>query len=792
MHNKTNRLVALGSYLALACGGITMGNGCALEPTEDQAATESVSINVRFYNDDEQQAQSALGKDQLSLSFLPLAALAPIERTDVTRILVDVTYADSGQPFAINFALTELTEGTWEGTLPFLPRDQSLRFSARALDAEDVELFSGETLATLTIDNQGVEIPLAPAQDQQEFDMPRMYRVVYPSEIVAGQEVQIIFTIRGNAGETIDYAITSDDGSSPFSPAAGSVTLTNTVVDFITLYTAPEVDQETPLSHQVVITSADSLSSVAIATDFVTTIIPRPDSVDGVVNTTPTVRFNPVVLELEANGTVIPDAVELTADVSDDTASENLVFQWSYTPNTGTPDATFANGGAGNPAIFQGYTVEHQGTITLEVTDEDGGTTTLFYELLPDQFADAIDHGSANGIKKIVAGVAHTCVLTGEGKVRCWGDAQSGQLGYGNATDIGDAPERLPHTAGDVPLPEPVVQLVAGGNHTCALLESGLVYCWGDNGLGQLGYNTTDDLGDGEPVTSFGYVTLGGLASKIAAGGNHTCAILQDSGALRCWGYNAYGQLGHGHVESIGDNENVFTQGNVELGAAITDIALGGDHTCALLASGNIRCWGRNTHGQLGYGSNVSIGDNETLENLADVSLPGPVRKIAAGDLHTCVHLENGAMRCWGNNSYSQLGYGFGNTNHGDQSGEFPLQLADIAVGAVVTDIAVGHRHTCALLSNGALKCWGYGANGRLGYGNQSNQGIPPANGVDLDDTSAYQIAAGGAHTCALRSNGTARCWGAGASGRLGHGATTDAYSPDASGDIAILAAPTE
>jgi alpha-tubulin suppressor-like RCC1 family protein len=237
-------------------------------------------------------------------------------------------------------------------------------------------------------------------------------------------------------------------------------------------------------------------------------------------------------------------------------------------------------------------------------------------------------------------------VLTDQNQVRCWGDNQFGQLGYGNAIDVGDAPNRLPFTAGDVPLPvdpvmhlllDPVMQLAAGNNHTCVLLQSGLIYCWGDNQFGQLGYNRTDNLGDGEPVTSFGYVTLGDLATRIAAGGDHTCALLT-SGALRCWGRNDFGQLGRGNTANLGDNETVFSAGNVDLGPGVTvkDLALGGFHTCALLATGAARCWGRNTEGQLGYGNNVNLGDNEPTNNLPDVPLTGAVRKLVAGGLHTC------------------------------------------------------------------------------------------------------------------------------------------------------------
>jgi hypothetical protein len=357
----------------------------------------------------------------------------------------------------------------------------------------------------------------------------------------------------------------------------------------------------------VTITAAGAQSAVAITTNFSTHIKPRPAGGAIVVGTRPSVLFNPVILSVTANGSETAGTVKLVADVSDDSAPAQLAFQWSYVPNTSTAAATFANSGQGNPGLFQGYTVNHQGTITLSVTDEHNGTTTLHYPLTPDQFADAIDNGSVNGLKRLVAGDAHTCVLTGQSRVRCWGDNQYGQLGYGNAIDVGDAPNRLPYTAGDVALPvdpmtslpfDPVLQLVAGNNHTCVLQQSGLVYCWGRNNFGQLGYNRTDNLGDGEAVTSFGYVTLGDQATRIAAGGDHTCAILS-SGALRCWGLNNFGQLGHGDTANIGDNETVYSAGNVDLGAGVVvkDLALGDSHTCALLTTGAVRCWGRNDLG---------------------------------------------------------------------------------------------------------------------------------------------------------------------------------------------------
>jgi alpha-tubulin suppressor-like RCC1 family protein len=150
--------------------------------------------------------------------------------------------------------------------------------------------------------------------------------------------------------------------------------------------------------------------------------------------------------------------------------------------------------------------------------------------------------------------------------------------------------------------------------------------------------------------------------------------------------------------------------------------------------------------------------------------------------------MENGALRCWGYAEYGQLGNGWSSGNYGDTSGEVPLNLSDINVGAVVTDVTAGSHHTCALLSDGKLKCWGYNAYGQLGYGHTTELTTPPAAGVDLDGVSAYQLAAGTYHTCALRSNGTARCWGHGGSGRLGLGNTSTIYSPAAGGDVQIFA----
>jgi alpha-tubulin suppressor-like RCC1 family protein len=143
------------------------------------------------------------------------------------------------------------------------------------------------------------------------------------------------------------------------------------------------------------------------------------------------------------------------------------------------------------------------------------------------------------------------------GAVRCWGYANNGQLGYGNNHDVGAYPTMLPVTAGDINVGGKVIQIVAGRNHTCALLDMGAVRCWGRGSGGQLGYGNVDHVGDDESPASTGEFSVAGNVIQIAAGGDHTCALFY-TGAVRCWGNNDYGMLGYSHTYTIGDNEIPF------------------------------------------------------------------------------------------------------------------------------------------------------------------------------------------------------------------------------------------
>src|SRR4051812_19566416 len=207
------------------------------------------------------------------------------------------------------------------------------------------------------------------------------------------------------------------------------------------------------------------------------------------------------------------------------------------------------------------------------------------------------------------------------------------------------------------------VAITAGDNHTCVILDNGKVRCWGIGSSGQLGTGNAQTIGDTETPASIPPVDLGAgrTAVAISAGSNHTCAIL-DNGKLRCWGYGGQGALGYGNTDWIGDTELPSSVGYVSLGAGRTVVGIGtGDnHTCAILDNGTLRCWGNGFAGQLGFGGTGAIGDTELPTAIAPVPL-GAGRKavaVSGGQLHTCALLDNGRLLCWGGGSLGQLGYG--------------------------------------------------------------------------------------------------------------------------------------
>lgn len=346
---------------------------------------------------------------------------------------------------------------------------------------------------------------------------------------------------------------------------------------------------------------------------------------------------------------------------------------------------------------------------------------------------------------QIAAGYYHTCVWTVGGSARCWGAGLSGELGYGNRDAMGD--DEPAREAGVVDVGGPVMSMSLGNGYTCAILEDEEALCWGvDEAVGQpLGLRSHT-----EPPSHFDPIELGARVAQIAAGENHACAVT-DQGSIRCWGYGDAGALGYGNREDVLDAASI---GEVEVGDEVVQMAAGGAHTCALLASNELRCWG----GRSFVSCNPeAIGDDEPASMAALLDVGQDVVKIDAGMSHTCALLASGEVRCWGENYDGQLGYPL------RESVSDPTSLAAIepvAVGGKVVDIALGTSHTCALLEGGAVKCWGEGHNGKLGYGSPKDVRDPSEVGEIELGGRATAIAAGSTHTCAVLDGKRVRCWG--------------------------------
>jgi alpha-tubulin suppressor-like RCC1 family protein len=312
-------------------------------------------------------------------------------------------------------------------------------------------------------------------------------------------------------------------------------------------------------------------------------------------------------------------------------------------------------------------------------------------------------------------------------QLRCWGASVNGQTGYAATVSLGDnemLDDLLPVMVGGT-----VMQFESGGAHTCAHLGADSVRCWGNNNQGQLGAGNTTVIGDTEHPSMGMQVDLGQEAvSLVAAGASHSCAIMA-SGELFCWGENNRGQLGYSGTQDVGNDELPISAGPVNVAspglpvdATLTGLALGKEHSCALFSSGHVLCWGRNNVGQLGQGNTTDWGDsmNEPPAGLMPIDLGGVATSITAGDDFTCARIDDGSLRCWGQNNVGQLGQGNGNLI-GDN--EAPSAGMAVDVGGVAIQVSAGGVHACAVLEDYSVSCWGDGGQGQLGYGDTEDVG---------------------------------------------------------------------
>ncbi len=399
--------------------------------------------------------------------------------------------------------------------------------------------------------------------------------------------------------------------------------------------------------------------------------------------------------------------------------------------------------------------------------------------------------GAGVSVLLMRAGMGHTCILTGDHGILCWGYNRYGQLGDGST--------RSHHQL------TPVIGMTnhvfymttsAGANHTCAVLDDGQAFCWGSNMWGQLGNGSPtlvpvpqrvfdlDNVSDFSAGSGFtcavpanGSLWCWGqrfntsftsdtsvptrLASPsqgvagIDAGESHSCVLMED-GALQCWGDNTYGQLGDGTTDLSMAPVTVH-----DLGGQARIVRVGSDFSCALLTDGTVRCWGHNDRGQLGIGSNEDQHLPVTVHSI------GTARDIGVGAHHACAVLTNGSVYCWGANDFGQIGDGT------TQEWTAPVRVNLPAAGRSVT---AGSDHTCALLQNGQVWCWGTNGQGQLGNPGAGWGSETPVQVQNLGGA-ATSLDAGGYTTCVVVGGGV-RCWGWNMYGQAGDGTYRTRFSP--------------
>ena len=409
----------------------------------------------------------------------------------------------------------------------------------------------------------------------------------------------------------------------------------------------------------------------------------------------------------------------------------------------------------------------------------------------PKALADASSTSTPPSDKALGGGLGkqHSCAIRIDGALKCWGHNSNGQLGLGHTTTMGNSAGEmasLPNV--NIGSSKTATDVCLGQRHTCVLLNDETIKCWGSNSHGQLGIGeASSSVTDAAQAAT---VNLGtSLTAKgLACGKLHTCALTSGNG-VKCWGRNARGQLGN----DINPNIVYAPDEHVAVGEDVAQVASDSEaeHTCARTTSGKLKCWGWNGDYQLGLAlvpQPAKVGHSPgSMASFSFVNLGSlwTVTSVAVGAQHTCVILNTQRVLCFGSNDKKQLGIhvngGSSSTSDNFVSNERVALSDSVAhsllvnlgtspdggtpLGARSHGIAAGNTHTCAVLTTGALMCWGSNSAGQLGTGTETSSTVNI--GQDLQ---AYGVRAAAAHTCVLLAPPAQRvkCFGSLENGRLG------------------------
>lgn len=543
------------------------------------------------------------------------------------------------------------------------------------------------------------------------------------------------FSIVSGAG-TIDSAA----GVYTAASTTGSATLRttdamgNTANTTVTIYNALTLS---PLTVTMAINTTQSFTAAGGVGALSYSVYSGTGSVDGSgLYTAPATAGSVIVRVQDTIGNVVDANVTIVSSITITPQTLNLpVFSTAaYSAVLGTPAYTYSVvSGTGSVVAGTGiYTAASTaGAGSIRVTDSALNTSTA-----------SVTHITPS---EIVSGSYHTCVRYNNGGVKCFGLGSSGQLGSGSTANIG---------------------------------------------------STSTQVGGAIPFVNLG---TGRTATALAAGINHTCAIL-DNSTLKCWGSNTYGQLGAGNTTAYGSAAGQMGDSlpavNLGVGRSPTKVFAFGYVTCVILDNSQTKCFGRNSYGQLGQDDIVSRGTSAAQmgDSLLAINLGSgrTATKMTGGLDFTCALLDNATVKCFGRSNNGQTGYQQ-TGNKGDVAGSMSgLVAVNLGTGRTVTDLTSGYSHSCALLDNSTMKCWGRNQSGQLGLGNTSTMGAATStmgdslSAVPLTSFTPVKMWLGRQWTCAANASSNVRCWGLNSTGQLLVGSTSSLG--DGSGEVAALA----
>ena len=366
------------------------------------------------------------------------------------------------------------------------------------------------------------------------------------------------------------------------------------------------------------------------------------------------------------------------------------------------------------------------------------------------------------GAKAISTGghvYGHTCAILNDDSVKCWGTRRTGNrpsminlygrtaksisVGYDTCIVLDNGTLECGSRTINFGNDRTVKSVSGRDDHICAILDNNSLKCWGYNRYGQLGDGTNSDKSS--PATV--YLGDGRTAKAVSTGDSHTCAILDDN-SLKCWGWSLA-------IGSSGDQNTPVTI-NLGDGRTAKAVSTGNSHTCAILDDDSLKCWGSGYRGSSPVA--INLGSNRTS------------KAVAAGSSYACAILDNNDLKCWGDNDYGQLGDG------ASEERNSPVSV-DLGTGRTAKAVAAGNDHTCAILDDGSLKCWGKVDNGRLGNGINDDTHEPTSIGLGASRT-VQMVDAGKKHTCAVLDDGSLKCWGENRWGQLGDGTRIERHIP--------------